>query len=463
MKRLLHTAILCVLACSTLLHISCGKNKGQMSAVDSLEQRIGDTLTVGTLYSPISYFLYREDLMGYHYDLISRFAEDKHIHVQFKVMPNREALFTALDSAEIDIIAYNVPMTAEYKQRVLHCGFENITHQVLVQPSEPGMSLITDVTQLVGKEIEVEKGSKYEARIVNLNNELGGGIRIKTIEKDTLMSEDLIEMVAEHKIPLTVVDSDIAKLDHTYYDNIDVGLEVSFPQKSAWAVRKDDSRLAEIVNIWAASPDVIQTERKLFRHYFETSKINRGKSIDFKLLRHGKISVYDELFKTYAEPLGWDWRLLAAQGYVESHFDPDATSWAGARGLMQLMPGTAANYGLSVSEIADPEKNIKAATKSIADLEKSLKRFVADPAERINFILAAYNSGIAHIYDAIALARKYGKDPEIWHGNVSEALMMKANPQYYNDEVCKYGYFRGKQTVSYVNEVTKIYNVFKQH
>ena len=81
--------------------------------------------------------------------------------------------------------------------------------------------------------------------------------------------------------------------------------------------------------------------------------------------------------------------------------------------------------------------------------------------ERIKFILAAYNSGIAHIYDAIALARKHGKNPALWHDNVSEALMMKSNPEYYNDPVCRYGYFRGRQTVEYVKEVTRVYERFK--
>lgn len=464
MKRLLHVALLATAICCAIATFSCGGNKKpDNNPVDSLAARLHDTLVVGTLYSPTSYFLYKGDLMGYHYDLVCRFAKDKDVHIEFKVMRSMAALFSLLDSAQIDMIAYNVPITAEYRQKVTHCGIESVTRQVLVQPSTPGTPVIRDVTQLVGKRIVVEQGSKYESRLNNLNNELGGGIEIEAIRKDTLMSEDLIEMVAEREIPLTVVDSDIAKLDHTYYDNIDVGMEVSFPQKSAWAVRKGDKWLAEIIDEWSRSKNIVDTEKKLYRHYFETSKINRGKILDFKMLRHGKISTYDELFKTYAKTIGWDWKLLAAQGYVESRFDPDATSWAGARGLMQLMPGTAANYGLPLAEITDPEKNVKAATKSIADLDRILKKYVSDDNERINFILAAYNSGIAHIYDAIALAKKYGKNPAVWHENVSDALLMKANPQYYNDDVCKYGYFRGKQTVTYVDEVTKIYNVFKQH
>ena len=161
--------------------------------------------------------------------------------------------------------------------------------------------------------------------------------------------------------------------------------------------------------------------------------------------------------------MGWDWKLLAAQAYIESNFNPQAVSWAGARGIMQLMPATARTLGLSDNNIEDPESNIQAAVKLILSLDKTLQKYVPDTEERKKFILAAYNSGIAHIYDAISLAQKFGKDPQIWDGNVSEALLMKAYPEYYNDEVCKYGYFRGRQTVKYVSEVLRIYHLYKRY
>ena len=181
------------------------------------------------------------------------------------------------------------------------------------------------------------------------------------------------------------------------------------------------------------------------------------------MLKRGIVSRYDAFFKQEAKHIGWDWKLLAAQGYIESNFNPDAVSWAGARGIMQLMPATARRYGLDENNISDPESSIKASVRLISDLDKSLSKYVPDNEERKKFILAAYNSGIAHIYDAIALARKYGKDPQIWNDNVSEALLMKAYPEYYNDEVCKYGYFRGRQTVKYVTEVLRIYHLYKRY
>lgn len=123
----------------------------------------------------------------------------------------------------------------------------------------------------------------------------------------------------------------------------------------------------------------------------------------------------------------------------------------------QIMPRTANAYGLPASQITNPEANIKTAVAIIKDLDNSLKKHVPDPTERRKFVLAAYNSGIAHIYDAIALAKKYGKNPQVWSGNVEEALLMKANPEYYNDPVCKFGYFRGRQTTQYVIKVLDFY------
>ena len=128
---------------------------------------------------------------------------------------------------------------------------------------------------------------------------------------------------------------------------------------------------------------------------------------------------------------------------------------------MQLMPRTARAYGITLEETTDPDKNVGAAVRSIRDLDRSLAKYVPDPGERMNFIIAAYNSGIGHIYDAIALAKKYGKDPAIWHDNVEEAVLWKANPEFYNDEVCRFGYFRGRQTVNYVREVNKYYTLYK--
>lgn len=440
--------------------VSCGGgNTDKASAQDSLHH-FPDTLRVGTLYSPQSYFIYREEKMGYDYDLIMRLATERGFHVKLIVANNMTSMIEKLDSGKIDLIAYDIPITAEYRNRVLPCGYENITSQVLVQPKKAKSERITDVTQLVGRDVYVEKDSKYQYRLSNLNDELGGGIIIHPIDRDTLITEDLIAMVSEGKIPLTVVDSDIAKLNKTYYNDLDITLEVSFPQRSAWGVNPSTPWIADSINTWLSQATPKRTQAQLLKRYFELSKNeNSTFKIDFS---KGRISPYDALFKKYAKDIDWDWRLLAAQGFAESRFDTAVVSWAGARGIMQIMPGTARAYKLPAERITNPEENIKTATHIIRDLNKSLSSRVKDPEERKKFIVAAYNSGIAHIYDAIALAKKYGKDPQKWTDNVADALLMKSKPEYYNDSVCKYGYFRGRQTTAYVAKVFDFYNQSKR-
>ena len=124
---------------------------------------------------------------------------------------------------------------------------------------------------------------------------------------------------------------------------------------------------------------------------------------------------------------------------------------------MQIMPGTARGYRTSVSSLSNPETSVKVASKLINDLDSYLVDYVPNDSERLKFVIAAYNVGIAHVYDAIALARKYGLDPQVWDDNVSKAMLMKMNPKYYNDPVVKYGYCRGTETVNYVKGITNFY------
>lgn len=459
--RLLPGIILAILSMIVAATGCNGRESDNNTVTDSVVHRLPDTLRVGTLYSPQSYFIYREQQMGYDYDLVSKLGADKGMAIDLKVANSMSSLVAMLDSGLIDLIAYEVPITAEYKGHVLPCGNENVTRQVLVQPKRDDGTRISDVTELVGKDVYVEKDSKYQHRLNNLNNELGGGIKIHPIDRDTLITEDLIAMVSEGTIPLTVVDSDIARINKTYYNDLDITLEVSFPQRSSWGVSPSMPWLGDSISAWMKEDAPRRTQAQLMKRYFEMSK-NEGRSL-MPDLSGGRISPYDNLFKRYAKSLGWDWRLLASQGFAESRFDSTVVSWAGAQGIMQIMPGTARAYGLHASRMTNPEASIKTATDIIRDLDKSLSTRVKDPEERKKFVVAAYNSGIAHVYDAIALAAKYGKNPQVWYGNVEEAIMMKSKPEYYNDPVCKYGYFRGRQTTAYVKKVFDFYNRTKRH
>ena len=179
------------------------------STANGESYKLPDTLRVGTLYSPTSFFIYRGDTLGYDYEKICDFAKDKKIALKFTVAHSMNSLLELVKTNKVDLLIYDIPITAEFNQQVLHCGETNTTYQVLVQRSD--RRKITNVTQLKNKDVYVEKGSKYESRLQNLNSEIGGGINLHLVDKDTCDVQELVNMVSTGKIPYTIVDSDLRK------------------------------------------------------------------------------------------------------------------------------------------------------------------------------------------------------------------------------------------------------------
>ncbi len=220
--------------------------------------------------------------------------------------------------------------------------------------------------------------------------------------------------------------------------------------KLAWAVRTDNTELADSLRSWY-KPEIAESVKREEKALFSTQSIHRRVYAPMLNTQAGIISNYDHLFKRYAPIARWDWRLLAAQCYQESCFDPKAYSWAGAKGLMQIMPETAKHLRLAESDVYEPELNIYAAARYINELNTHFMD-IRNPEERKFFILASYNGGFFHIRDAMALAKKNGKNPYKWI-HVAEYVLKLSTPEYYNDPVVKYGYMRGSETANYVNAI----------
>ena len=220
--------------------------------------------------------------------------------------------------------------------------------------------------------------------------------------------------------------------------------------KLSWAVREGNTELADSIKNWY-KPEIAANVKREERELFSTQSIHRHVYAPMLNTQAGIISNYDHLFKRYAPIARWDWRLLAAQCYQESCFDPKAYSWAGAKGLMQIMPETARHLGLAESEVYEPEQNIYAAVRYINELNSHFTD-IRNPEERKFFILASYNGGFFHIRDAMALAKKNGKNPHKWI-HVAEYVLKLSTPEYYNDPVVKYGYMRGSETSNYVSAI----------
>lgn len=454
--------VLFILILFTLLGLTGGckerKAKTLKATPNDLPQlKDSGRLVVLTLYNSTSYFIYRGQEMGFQYELAQQFTQSLGLKMEVKVARNVADMERKLINGEGDLIAYNLPITKEGKNRVTYCGNEIITHQVIVQQTGRQTRPLKDVTELIGKEVYVKPGKYYE-RLVNLNQELGGGILIKKVTSDSIGVEDLIAQVSEGKIQYTVADNDIARLNATYFPNLNIHLSISFDQRSSWAVRRDCPLLAQAANEWQKNNATSPAYTASMKRYFETSKSLPHSPI--LSLREGKISHYDELFKKYAKKINWDWRLLASLAYKESNFDTTAVSWAGAKGLMQLMPSTAHAMGMPPGKEQNAEESIKAAVKYLGITTKSFMQ-IPEP-ERIHFVLASYNSGIGHVLDAMALAEKYGKKKYVWKDNVEKYILLKSQEEYFTDSVCKYGYFRGTETYTFVRDIMGRYEQYKK-
>jgi membrane-bound lytic murein transglycosylase F len=234
----------------------------------------------------------------------------------------------------------------------------------------------------------------------------------------------------------------------------------------AWAVRKSSVDLSKSLVAWMNANE---------SRFFDMTTLHRrgGKSGKYKSyaprrkvaapilnIANGQISVYDHLFRTYSSKCNWDWRLLAAQAYQESGFDPNAVSWMGALGLMQLMPSTAVDMGVGENEVFSPEASLRGAVRLIAQLDNHYSS-ITNSDERINFILAAYNAGPGHVDDARALCKKNGRNENVWRGNVDSYVLRMSEARYYNDPVTQHGYFRGRETYDYVNSIRTRWNEYK--
>ena len=217
-----------------------------------------------------------------------------------------------------------------------------------------------------------------------------------------------------------------------------------------WLVNKDKPQLRAAIDSWY-KPKMLKDVKREEAFLLSSRSVHRHVYAPMLNKAGGVISHYDGYFIAYSRATRWDWRLMAAQCYQESTFDPNARSWAGALGLMQIMPSTAAHLGLPIEQIHQPEANIAAGARYLQEIESRFM-YIRDRYERENFVLACYNGGYHHIKDAQALTQKYGGNPQSWE-DVSRYVLQLTNPQYYRDPVVKYGYMRGYETVDYVNRI----------
>lgn len=464
--KLITTKFIVLLSLSLSIFISCKPPREKSNEICIPPYRERGRLIAITDYNSTSYFIYRGQPMGYQYELLNLFAAHLGVKLEIMVSNDIHESFEYLKNGQCDLLALNLTVTKERNKIVDFTNPLIQTRQVLVQKKpvnwylmnerELERTLIRNQLDLAGKTIHVQSKSAYAARLRNLSDEIGDTINIVEVPYE---SEQLITMVANGEIEFTVSDEIIATVNQSYYPHIDIQTAISFPQNLAWAVKKGDLSLRDEINAWYAQFFGSLEASLLYAKYFKNPRSVRFIKSDYFALTSGRISPYDALIKKYSSEIGWDWRLLASLIYQESRFIPEAESWSGASGLMQLMPSTAANFG--VTDVSNPEQNIAAGVKFIRWLDETLSETLPEENERIKFILASYNVGLGHVLDARALARKYGKNPNEWIGNVDYYVLNKSKPKYFLDTVVKHGYCRGEEPYKFVIEILDRFEHYK--
>lgn len=443
--------------------------------------RAEGTLRVLFTFNSTGYFVFRGETMGYEYELLSRFARDAKLRLEPVVVRDSSTLIDQLNRGDGDVIAAQLVAPGN-ESEVLATEGLYATAAVVVQrgagspasghtaatttaiereqqetgefPVTIRARLVASPRELAGQHVHLSRRSPYRGTLLELNDSLTEDVHVVEVDES---ADRLIQRLSEGEIGYTVAAENVAKLNATEYANLVVRPQLGPPKQVVWAVRRPAPQLHDALNAWLKTQKSLMAV--LYRKYFlDRRGFAERAASRYLTAETGTLSPFDEWFREYARIPGWDWRLIASQAYQESRFNPNAKSWAGAVGLMQIMPRTARELRVNPR---DPRQSIEGACRYLWKFDDHFKDEIPRESERIRFILASYNVGLGHVEDARRLARKYGDDPSEWK-DVAYWLIRKSKRSVYNDPVVKYGFARGTEPVDYVERIMDRFAHYKQ-
>lgn len=427
-----------------LLVLSGCDGKEKPSSQQARIQHRGE-LRVGTLYHPLYYFLRDEQEEGLDYELARLFADELGVALRMVPAYSLDELFVLLDEGKVDMLAAGLTSTPLRRRQYRFGPSLYEVAQTLVyrkgepRPREPG--------QIAG-EIRVLAGSSQAEWLHRLQQQLP---ELHWETRRDADAEDLLRQVAEGRTDHTLVEDTLLARTRRYYPNVEAAFTLSEPQPVAWVLdqRDDDSlfgRMLDFFDQQQREGTLARLNEKYFGHIQDFDYVDTR---TFLRRAEDLLPRYRPLFERYAGEL--DWRLLAAISYQESHWDPEARSYTGVRGMMMLTEDTAKQVG--VADRLDPEQSIRGGAQYLASLIERLPDAI--PAdEKVWFALAAYNLGLGHLLDARRLTRLRDQDPNAW-AQVKDNLPLLHQPQWHSKT--RYGYARGREAQKFVNNIRQYY------
>lgn len=417
-----------------------------------------------TRYSSNTYFLHQGMEWGFEYELVNEFAKEHDLALEVIVVKPDENPYDLLNSGEGDVIAANYTITPVRQRYVDFTQPYNLVNQVIVfsDDIEDPPQKIEEIVQR-NIPITVRSNSSYYHRLGDLK-EAGYPLNVDLVpnEKDT---ESLLFDVSQGEYRATVADDNIFQASDNYMNGLVRGPVIADSDTIAWAVRKNADDLKQKMDDFLYKHFRLgeadeEPKRSAFLNVLRRRYFERGPQIaeyyDSGSLPEGEgvISPYDDLFKRVADSAGIDWLMIAAMTAQETKFNPKSKSWAGAIGLMQVLP----RYSEvpEVKMLYDEETNVREGVRIIS--EHLAHYSYMDSTNQWQFALAAYNAGQGHVADARRLAIDFNKNPNEWEA-AADALIKLMDRQYYRN--ARYGFCRGIETVLYVQEIMNRYKTYQ--
>lgn len=441
--------IMVVLFIFSVCYYVYGKIKNSDHILEDILE-VGE-ITVYTRNNANCYYLYRGQAMGFEYDLAKAFADYLGVKLKVRIAEKWEGMIPALMKNKSSFIAASMTIMPEREKWISFSnGYMPIQQYVITHRTNRSIKCPDD---LAGKIVHVRAGTSYEERLKLLKAK---GIDLEIKLHNDLPTEELIRQVAEEEIEMTIADSNIALLNQKYYHKAVLACSINEQEFLGWAVNRNAQNLLSQINCFFK----LIKENGKFDEIYNKYYVNID-DFDFVDLRayhrrlKSRLPKYKKIIMEAADYHGLDWRLIAAQMYQESHFNPRALSSSGARGLMQLTRSTARSLG--VKDILDPKQNINAGVRHLKNLYTYFKN--AKDSNRLFIALAAYNVGQGHIFDARDIARAMNLDPDKW-SSLSTTLLLLTHPKY--NKKARYGYCRGTEPIEYINKITMYYDILKR-
>ncbi len=397
-----------------------------------------------------TYFLYRGQLMGFEYELAKEFAKQHDLRLEIVIPQTRKEMFDYLKEGKGDIIGASVTITDSPIEGTTFGRLYNKVSELLITRADD--NTLNKPEDLKGRKVVVRKSSSYWKTLEKLKND---GVDFELIAApEGMETEEIIKKVGLGEYDLTLADSHIVMIEMILSDKIKSVFTLGEEREHGWVIRAENKELLEAIdNFFKKEYKGLiynMTYNKYFKNQRKIQLISTQRSD-----KTGSISLYDDLVKKYAKKYNFDWVLITAQMYKESQFNPNAKSWVGALGLMQVMPQTGKELGFE--NLYDPEASLHAGVKYMSRMRDRFSKDIPTK-DRVWFALASYNCGYGHVLDAQRVAEMEGLNPNKWFGNVAKAMPLLSIPKY--SKKARHGYCRCEEPVDYVSKIKTFYEAY---